>query len=337
MSFPKLIFLGAISLFVVIGVTAVVKKSSNKSTVAVAKPKMQAPIPRTPVAAPQPLAPVQVAAPSAQTAAAPVKLEVSQQDDFPVADRIHQLFTTGPAKLPIVETVIYSSKVSWLAGRPAWISDYSTYYATSRHFIARGLNGKPDYFTQTVSSGKKFNVFRKDKRINFYLLIDISRCKMGFYYVDLDTHERVLLKTYSIGVGRLDPKKPSGSLTPLGKYSLGSKIAIYKPGTTGLFQDQKVEMISVFGTRWIPFDLELEGCTAPSKGYGLHGVPWKLDRATGKYVECRESLGVHDSDGCVRLAHEDMEELFAIIVTKPTYVEIVKDFTQAKLPGVEVR
>lgn len=334
MSFPKIIFLGAISLFVVIGVTAVVKKSSSKSTVAVAKPRLQSPqaqVARTPVAAPQPLATVE------QAPVAPVKLDTAAKDDFPVADRIQQLFTTGPAKLPIVETVTYSSKVSWLVGRPAWISDYSTYYATSRHFIARGLNGKADYFTQTVSSGKKFNVFRKDKRINFYLLIDLSRCKMGFYYVDLDTHERVLLKTYAIGVGRLDSKKASGSLTPLGKYSLGSKIAIYKPGTTGLYQDQKVDMISVFGTRWIPFDLELEGCTAPSKGYGLHGLPWRQDPATGRYVECRDLLGLHDSDGCIRLAHEDIEELFAIVVTKPTYVEIVKDYTQAKLPGVEVR
>jgi len=41
------------------------------------------------------------------------------------------------------------------------------------------------------------------------------------------------------------------------------------------------------------------------------------------------------SDGCIRLATPDMEELFAVIVTKPTVIEIVKDFNDARLPGTE--
>ena len=107
MSFPKLIFLGAISLFLVIGVTAVIKKSSSKSTRATNTrvQSVQTPIARAPVA-PQP-APAQ-----AQPAAVPVKLEAAPQDNFPMADRIHLLFTTGPGKLPIVETVTYNSKYS---------------------------------------------------------------------------------------------------------------------------------------------------------------------------------------------------------------------------------
>lgn len=260
-----------------------------------------------------------------------------ENDDFPQIDRMYQLFTTGPTKLPIVETITYSSSVPWLKGRPAWIADYATYYATSRHFIARSLNGKPDYFSQKVSTGSRFNVFSKDKKIQFYLLIDISRCKMGFYYLDLDTNERVLLKTYRVGLGRLDPRKPSGSMTPVGKYSLGSKIAVYKPGTTGFFHDQKIEMIRVFGTRWIPFDEELDRCTAPAKGYGIHGVPWIEDTAKeGRLVENRECIGAYDSDGGIQMAAEDMEEIYSIVITRPTVVDIVKDFHDAKLPGVEV-
>ncbi len=257
-------------------------------------------------------------------------------DDFPNIDRIHQLFSFGSSQLPIVETVTYSSTVSWLKGRPAWVSDYAVYFGTSRHFIARGLNGRPDYFSQKVSEGSRFNVFKKEKNIQFYLLVDVSRCKMGFYYVDLDTNERVLLKTYRVGLGRLDPSKPSGTLTPLGRYSLGERVAIYKSGTMGYHLDRQVEMRKVFGTRWIPFEQELERTSASARGYGLQGAPWADNPQTGQLVESEEVIGAYDSDGCIRLAAADIEELFSIVITKPTFIEIVKNFHEAKLPGVEV-
>ena len=61
-------------------------------------------------------------------------------------DRIHEFFTTGINKLPIVETITYTPRVQWLEGRAAWVSDYASYYGTSRHFIARSLNGKSRLF-----------------------------------------------------------------------------------------------------------------------------------------------------------------------------------------------
>jgi lipoprotein-anchoring transpeptidase ErfK/SrfK len=365
LSFPKVIFIGSICVLALIAGVAAIKKFTNqtqtqKSSVLEAKPsakESKAPLAQTStIIAP----PVKVSSfqnsqdqeLSSKAAEQVKKTSVIQQqatslsvanseknaavDDFPNIDRVFQLFTLGTTKLPIVETVTYSSSVPWFKGRPAWVADYATYYSTSRHFIARSLNGKPDYFTQKVSKGSRFNVFRKDKRINFYLLIDVSRCKMGFYYLDLDTNERILLKTYKVGLGRLDSQKPSGSLTPLGKYSLGSKVAIYKPGTLGYYQDQKIELIRVFGTRWLPFDEELEECTAPARGFGIHGAPWIVDEKNKKYFENRECIGKFDSDGCIRLALEDIEEIFSIVITKPTYVVLVKDFHEAKLPGVEV-
>jgi lipoprotein-anchoring transpeptidase ErfK/SrfK len=189
------------------------------------------------------------------------------------------------------------------------------HFSTSRHFIARSLNGKADYFTQKVSPGSKFNVFRKDKNFQFYLLVDVSRCQMDFYYLDQDTNERVLLKTYTVGLGK-KAETPSGTLTPLGKYLLGDKIAVYKPGVMGLFQDKEVEMIRVFGTRWIPFGKELEGCTASAKGYGIHGAPWTPSQQEGRWTELRQMTGQYDSDGCIRLNHEDSEEIFSIIINK---------------------
>ena len=262
------------------------------------------------------------------------KMQDDDQDEK--VDRVWQLFTIGKDKLPIVETVTYSSRVSWIKGRPAWIADYASHYMTSRHFIARSLNGKVDYFTQKVAPGDRFNVLRTDKNINFYLLVDLSRLKMWFYYLDLDQNEKVLLKTYKIGAGRMN--EDGESITPTGKYLLGDKIAIYKPGTVGYFQNQTIEMIQVFGTRWMPFKEEIGECQKPAKGYGIHGAPCYMDQDNKDLIEMKDSIGQFDSDGCLRLLKEDVEELFSIVITRPTIVEIVKDSSslrQQTIPSIQ--
>jgi hypothetical protein len=139
-----------------------------------------------------------------------------------------------------------------------------------------------------------------------------------------------------VGLGRKDSQKVSGYLTPVGKYLLGGKVAIYKPEVMGYFQDRKIEMIRVFGTRWIPFEKEQENCSEIAKGYGLHGAPWTEDAKTGQLIEDRGQVGKYNSDGCIRLFQEDIEEIFSIVISKPTTVEIVKDFYEAQLPGKEV-
>jgi hypothetical protein len=322
LSLPRVIFLGGVFLFASIGIAFGVKKFLRPSGVVPVVAQEESLSVKSPKKA-------VVVVPEG-----PTTPPVAQAGDFPNISRIHQLFATGGSKLPIVETVTYTSQVPWLKGRPAWVADYAAYYSTSRHFIARSLNGKPDYLSQRVASGSKFNVFAKAKKIQFYLVADLSLCKMGFYYVDLDTNERVFLKAYSIGVGKLATTE-SGCLTPIGRYVLGDKIAIYKPGVKGTFQDRSIEMIRVFGTRWIPFEID-QSSSAPSKGYGLHGAPWDIDRASGDWVEKRDCIGKYESDGCIRLTVEDMEELFSIVITKPTVVEVVKHFSEAVLPGVEV-
>jgi len=309
---PRILLLGALSLFAVIGVVAVGKRAffSPKKNVVVAGAK-----------------PIPVAKPIPKVLATQTPVATQPDGDFPIVNRIQQLFSTTGSKLPIVETISYASNVAWLKGRPAWIGDYAAHYSTSRHFIARSLNGKPDYFTQKVGVGSKFNVFRKDRNIQFHLLVDLSRAKMAFYYIDLDTSERVLLKTYQVGIGKITPK---GSLTPLGKFTLGDKIAVYRPGIMGLFQDKQTEMIRVFGTRWIPL------LTPNTTGYGIQGAPWEPDSKTGQYIEARQVIGKTESNGCIQMAHEDLEELFSIVITKPATIEIVQQFKDAKLPGIEV-
>lgn len=317
----RVIIIGSVLLFALIGGFGIYKKFSARSSPAAPvavqedlKPAKKAPKIKEIDEVVQPALPIRTVAP------------VDISNDLPNIDRTFELFTTGPHKLPIVETVTYSSHVPWLKGRYAWVADYATHYGTSRHFIARSLNGRADYFSQDVKDGSRFNVFREEKKIEFYMLVDVTRCKMALYYHDLATNERVLLKTYKVGLGKLSPEAASGSLTPLGRFKIGDKVAIYKPGVRGFHGNQQVEMVQVYGTRWLPL----------GNGYGIQGAPWVTDPKTGALVEDRSVVGQYASDGGIRMTSEDLEELYSIVITKPAYVEIVKDFHTAALPGQEV-
>lgn len=95
--------------------------------------------------------------------------------------------------------------------------------------------------------------------------------------------------------------------------------------TFGNYKGERLCLMKVFGTRWIPFEKEISGCSAPAKSFGIHGAPWKEDPVSGKLVETRDQATGFVSDGCIRLKKEDVEELFAIITTKPTEIEILLD------------
>jgi len=331
----KYFILGTVALFALLGLIGIMKREPKP-----VQEKIAQEIPLSPPApaSSQPASASNLAA-ALNASNAIIDLSppsITREENLPDVDLIPRLFALDASKLPIVETVSFTSRVPWLKERPAWIADYAVHYETSRHFIARSLNRKPDYFTQKVSPGDRFNVFKKDKEIAFHLLVDLSRCRMWFYYIDKGTEERVLLKTYRVGVGKADSQKTSGFATPVGKYEIGDKIAIYKPGATGYYQDKKTEMIQVFGTRWIPFEKALEGYGSPVKGLGLHGAPSTVDPATGELVEDIGKLGKQATDGCIFLSTEDMEELFSILITKRAVIELVKDFREAKLPGREM-
>lgn len=354
MTYPKLLALVTFLLFALIGVLALMKGdrtvaatstlSSSSSTAA----RGSHPLPSIPIELGQQVQEV-IPAPQVEkiaerkplmprnaTGTAPILAEVELRLEPPAdTDRIDLLFNRVNPKFPFVETIVYKSRAAWQKGRPAWLSDYAGYYSTSRHFIARSLNGRPDYFKQDIAEGDRFNVLRKDLDLSFMLIVDKQRCKLWLYAYDRGLQERYLLKTYRVGLGRDDHQRTSGSLTPFGKYGLGSKIAIYKPQMKGYYNGKKVEMMRIFGTRWIPFEKEINDCTAPAKGLGIHGVPWTPSAEAGELVEAIDSIGKYESDGCIRLATADMEELFAIIITKPATIEIVADFNEVALPGTE--
>lgn len=265
----------------------------------------------------------------------PVKNVLEQEalprssEGLPTANRIDELFNTGEPKLPIVKTITYQSHVPWHEGKLAWVGDYANHYETSRHFIARSLNGKPDYNKQDIIDGQHFNIYDPEKAVQFHLVVDASRCKLWLYAIDKSEKRSYLLKTYDVGLGRLTAAKASGLLTPLGVYQLGSRVAIYKPRVMGYHNGNKVEMIQVFGTRWIPFDKEIQDTTAPARGFGIHGVPWLRD-ANDQIAERNDTIMTYGSDGCIHLLTDDIEEIFAIVLNKPTTIEIVNDFHAAK-------
>lgn len=328
-SFPKIILIGSLCIFTGIGILSVLKKKTNTINESMLDQDLDLTLQDSKEIK---KAPVQ----ARFCLSEPEKQEhmrlVINTDEEESVDRIPQFFSLGVSQLPIVETIAYSSRVPWLQGRPAWIADYAQHFKTSKHFIARSLNKKADYLTQKVGSGDRFNILRQDVNFNFYLLIDLSRCRMWFYYINLDTNHRVLLKSYKVGVGRLSDFSESGTLTPLGRFTLGPKVAIYKPGDQGLFQKEEVEMVQVFGTRWIPLEPIEQNNSRTCYGYGLHGAPWEGEASTTENSEC---IGIYGSDGCIRLLQEDMEELFAIVISRPTIVEIVRDKALVELPGNE--
>src|SRR5262245_40009103 len=100
----------------------------------------------------------------------------------------------------------------------------------------------------------------------------------------------------------------------------------------GPYKSKQTELIRVFGTRWLPFEKEIEGCSEPATGMGIHGTRWSCDERKGKLVDNISSMGKHESDGCIRMKTEDVEELFSIVSTHETVVEIVSSFHQARLP-----
>lgn len=343
MSFPKIFCFLALALFGVIGFFAWMKgeKKTQQTTIEMGtgqKPieiqleQQGRPISSSLSQSAEPMAKVDFTPKQISNSSCPPEFQIgvrSQPDLSPESqiDRVNEFFNLIPPKFPIVETISYRSRVTWLEGRPAWLADYASHFGTSRHFIARSLNQKPDYFTQKVGEGDRFNVLKSEIPLSFHLVLDISRCCMRFYYVV--GAEKVLVKTYQVGLGRPDASSISGLLTPIGCYSLGKKVAIYQPGAMGFFNNQSTELIRIFGTRWIPFEKEVGECSAPAKGFGIHGAPW-MNSPSGEWIENSSSLSKYDSDGCIRLSTKDMEELFAIIITKPTTIEIVKDFKEAK-------
>ncbi|MDD5597695.1 MAG: L,D-transpeptidase family protein [Victivallaceae bacterium] len=153
-------------------------------------------------------------------------------------------------------------------------------YNVSSEAVQRSNNMKLTDFN--VQLGKTYNIYAGDWQIV------ISKSRKQLYLFDGGK----IFKVYNIGVGK-DNRTPAGIFKTGGKrknpdwYSPKGKIPFGEKG-------------NVLGTRWIR--LVPDGKTSrPVSGLGIHGT-WEPD-----------SIGKAESNGCVRLLNEDVEELFAII------------------------
>jgi lipoprotein-anchoring transpeptidase ErfK/SrfK len=111
----------------------------------------------------------------------------------------------------------------------------------------------------------------------------------------LKTKDEEIVKTYTVATG-------ANNLTPVGTFKIVEKIPNppwFKSGAAKPIPPQDPE--NILGTRWL-------GLSVPS--YGIHGTTDP------------KSLGKQVTQGCVRMANSDVEELY-IIVPKGTEVTIV--------------
>lgn len=92
-------------------------------------------------------------------------------------------------------------------------------------------------------------------------------------------------KRYRVGTGQY-------ATTPAGKFSITGKVAQptwYRPDGKSIPYGDKENLL---GTHWMSIDVP---------GFGLHGT-WEPD-----------TIGRQSSQGCVRLANADIEELFTLV------------------------
>jgi lipoprotein-anchoring transpeptidase ErfK/SrfK len=125
-----------------------------------------------------------------------------------------------------------------------------------------------------IIPGRKIKVWNAP----FTILVDKSQNTLI-----LKTNEEVI-KTYIVSTG-------TNNSTPVGTFKITSKL----PNPTWFKAGAVVSAGSpenVLGTRWLGFDLP---------GYGIHGTTDP------------QSLGKQVTQGCVRMANADVEELYTII------------------------
>lgn len=325
MSLPKIFFLVSLALFSFIGFLALWKKSHatpELSTEPVTTQEVNLAL-LTPSSTPK--------RPAVEVKPQPLPPSVENESDVVIeqeADGLPALFAKN-SSCPIVESITYKSHVPWKSRRQAWLIDYASYYKTPLEFIYRSINGGSPAPT-TVTEGAQFSVLRRDVEFRFHMVVSLSSCRLRLYYVLPTERRAVFLRSYPVCLGTKNSAKASGFCTPTGLFELGSRTAIFRPKMMGTHHGKQVELIQVFGTRWMPFEKEIEGCSEPAKGFGVHGTPM-VRTSDGTLKEDDSSIGHYESEGCIRLRAKDVEEVFSIVSTRTTWVEIVPSFQQSRL------
>lgn len=117
----------------------------------------------------------------------------------------------------------------------------------------------------------------------------------GKFSVFVDKSQNILMlknndeivKTYTVSTGK------DVSVTPVGKFTIVNKLVDPVWFNKGVVLPPE-SPANVLGTRWLGFDMP---------GYGIHGTTNP------------ETIGSHETAGCVRMRNEDVEELYSLLTT----------------------
>jgi len=146
-----------------------------------------------------------------------------------------------------------------------------------------------------LRAGQRLKYTPKDFRIV------IERSTKRLFLLDNDG----IFKRYEVGLGR------PGQETTLGTYRVGNKQkdpTWFKPGYGPIPPDDPRNELA---TRWMPMVPEEEGLPTD---LGIHGTI------------APETIGEYDSNGCVRMYTDEVEELYDLVV-RATPVEVVEVFS----------
>lgn len=130
------------------------------------------------------------------------------------------------------------------------------------------------------------NIIRVGERLSIWT---------GKFSVFVDKSQNILMlknndeivKTYTVSTGK------DVSVTPVGEFMIVNKLVDPVWFNKGVVVPPESPS-NVLGTRWLGFDLP---------GYGIHGTINP------------ETIGSHETAGCVRMRNKDVEELYSLLTT----------------------
>ncbi len=140
--------------------------------------------------------------------------------------------------------------------------------------------------SDVIRPGQKLSIYTG----KFSIVVDKSQ-NLLMLYADGE-----LVKTYKVSTGK-------DNLTPEGEFKIVTKLknpTFFHEGKAIPPGDPK----NILGTRWLGFDYG-------NGSYGIHGTT------------SPETIGTYETNGCVRMKNEDVEELFALVPVG-TVVKIVR-------------
>lgn len=136
----------------------------------------------------------------------------------------------------------------------------------------------------------------------FHVKVQLSKFNMDLYLQDQ------YVKSYKIGIGKPGEETPTGKwrLRPGGKLDNGPSWLNKETGKMIVASDPEYPL----GARWIPIEC-LEGNGVGETGIALHGT------------NDPESIGTRCSLGCIRMRDEDVIEVYKMLSSGISNVEIV--------------